>query len=250
MLLFVLPETSSANILYRRARRLRKITGNPQLKALSEIASEAMTRNEIIQMTLVRPFTLSFSEPMVFLLNLYIALIYGLLYVWFESFPVVFMGIYKFNLSEEGLSFIGILLGAAITIPPFFGYLYKKIEPKFNENGELRPEERLPPVSYYVASKVGLLRVFLRHLWAPLPYLFAFSYSGGVRDPRFIGLSPSLAQASFPLALYFSSILFSTILVMPIQTTPLPYSLVTIFSVRLLARGFRCLQMLCINALV
>ena len=150
MLLFVLPETSSANILYRRARRLRKITGNEQLKAAPEIASEAMTRNEIIQMTLIRPFTLSFTEPMVFLLNLYIALIYGLLYVWFESFPIVFTGIYKFNLSEEGLSFIGILLGATLTIPPFFWYLYKKVEPKFNSNGELRPEDRLPPVSLCV----------------------------------------------------------------------------------------------------
>ena len=147
MLLFVLPETSSANILYRRARRLRRVTGNQHLKAASEIASEAMTRNEIIQMTLVRPFTLSFKEPMVFLLNLYIALIYGLLYVWFESFPIVFTGIYKFNLSEEGLSFTGILLGAVITLVPFFYYLYKFVEPKFNENGELRPEDRLPPVS-------------------------------------------------------------------------------------------------------
>ena len=36
-------------------------------------------------MMLVRPFTLNFWEPMVFLLNLYIALIYGLLYIWFES---------------------------------------------------------------------------------------------------------------------------------------------------------------------
>ena len=53
---------------------------------------------------------------MVFLLNLYIALIYGLLYVWFESFPIVFEGIYKFNLSEEGLAFVGILVGAILVM--------------------------------------------------------------------------------------------------------------------------------------
>ena len=82
---------------------------------------------------------------MVFLLNLYIALIYGLLYIWFESFPIVFEGIYRFNLAEEGLAFVGILLGAILVIPPFFYYLYKVVEPQFNENGEIKPEKRLPP---------------------------------------------------------------------------------------------------------
>lgn len=48
--------------------------------------SQSMTGKDIALMALVRPLTLNFLEPMVFLLNLYIALIYGLLYVWFESF--------------------------------------------------------------------------------------------------------------------------------------------------------------------
>ena len=71
---------------------------------------------QVALMALVRPITLNFLEPMVFLLNLYIALIYGLLYIWFESFPIVFEGIYKFNLGEEGLAFVGILVGAIIVM--------------------------------------------------------------------------------------------------------------------------------------
>ena len=105
-----------------------------------------MTLKDIALISLVRPFTLNFTEPMVFLNNLYIALIYGLLYIWFESFPIVFEGMYGFNLSEEGLAFIGILLGAVVTIPFFFWFLYKNTEPQFNEKGELKPEKRLPPV--------------------------------------------------------------------------------------------------------
>ena len=31
-----------------------------------------------------------------------------------------------------------------IISPPFFWYLYKYVEPQFNENGELQPEKRLP----------------------------------------------------------------------------------------------------------
>ncbi|KAI4130313.1 MAG: hypothetical protein LQ347_003435 [Umbilicaria vellea] len=145
LLCFFLPETSSSNILYRRSRRLRKLTGNSNLKSEGELLSENMTGKDILMIAVVRPFTLSFTEPMVFLLNLYIALIYGLLYIWFESFPIVFTGIYGFNLGEEGLAFIGILVGAFAAIPPFFWYLHKYTEPKFNQNGELKPEERLPP---------------------------------------------------------------------------------------------------------
>jgi len=141
---FLLPETSANNILFRRTRRLRKLTGNDKLTCEPELVSESMTRNEIVKLALVRPFTLNFTEPMVFLLNLYIALIYGLLYIWFESFPIVFVGIYKFNLGEQGLAFLGILIGAFVVIPPFFYYLHKYVEPKFNENGEITPEYRLP----------------------------------------------------------------------------------------------------------
>src|SRR6266536_2746127 len=104
-LFFLLPETSATNILYRRARRLRKLTGNMKLKSESEIMSEQMTPNEIALMVLVRPFTLNFHEPMVALLNSYLALVYGLLYIWFESFPIVFVGIYHFTLGELGLAF-------------------------------------------------------------------------------------------------------------------------------------------------
>jgi DHA1 family multidrug resistance protein-like MFS transporter len=109
MIIF-LPETSSMNILYRRTRRLRKLTGRSDLRSEGELMSEQMTGKEIALMTLVRPFTLTFTEPILFLLNLYIALIYGLLYVWFESFAIVFLEIYHFNLGEEGLSFVGILV--------------------------------------------------------------------------------------------------------------------------------------------
>jgi MFS transporter, DHA1 family, multidrug resistance protein len=144
-LFFFFPETSANNILFRRTRRLRKITGDENLKCEPELMSEQMTGKDIALMTLVRPFTLNFTEPMVFLLNLYIALIYGLLYIWFESFVIVFVEIHHFSISQEGLSFLGLLIGAIIIIPPFFLFLYYHLEPQFDEKGELQPEKRLPP---------------------------------------------------------------------------------------------------------
>lgn len=83
-LFFTMPETSASNILFRRAKRLRRITGNTKLASKPEILAAEMTGREIVNMCLIHPFTLNFTEPMVFLLNLYIALVYGLLYLWFE----------------------------------------------------------------------------------------------------------------------------------------------------------------------
>lgn len=99
-------------------------------------------------MSLVRPISLNFTEPMVFALNLYIALVYGILYVWFESFVLVFVDIYGFNLGEEGLAYLGIFFGSVVTIGPFFWYLHRYLEPKFNDKGDLVPEERLPAAMF------------------------------------------------------------------------------------------------------
>ncbi|KAG4026497.1 hypothetical protein MFRU_040g00550 [Monilinia fructicola] len=145
VLIILLPETSSANILYRRTRRLAKLSNIDNLKCEPEIESDKMTRKEKINMALIRPFSLSFTEPILFCLNLYIALIYGLLYVWFESFAIVFVEIHGFSLGKEGLAFLGIFVGSLVVIPPFFWYLHRYQEPKFNDKGEIKPEIRLQP---------------------------------------------------------------------------------------------------------
>ena len=66
-----------SRILYRRAVRLRRLTGNPNLKSQGELDGAHMTLGELARMTLVRPFVLTLREPIVFFLNLYIALTYG-----------------------------------------------------------------------------------------------------------------------------------------------------------------------------
>ena len=159
LLFFFFPETSASNILYRRARRLRKFTGNPSIMSAPEIAAAAMSRRDLAVEILVRPFALNFQEPIVFALNAYIGLIYALLYIWFESFPVVFIGIYHWREQMVGLSFLGLFVGAFVVMPPFFAYLYYVQEPKYNANGELRPEERMP------VAIVGALLVPICLFW-------------------------------------------------------------------------------------
>lgn len=142
-----LPETSSPCILYYKAKRLRKVTGNQELQSESEITQKEMTVGQIVKTSLLMPFVLCFTEPIVFLLNLYIALIYGILYIFFEAYAIVFVMIYGFNEGELGLAFLGIFIGAILALVGFEIYLKKSLEKQFDEaeDGMIAPEQRLPP---------------------------------------------------------------------------------------------------------
>lgn len=150
LLFLFLPETSEANILYRRAKRLRKATGDDQWRSQSEIdaAHHTMKDNLIL---LGRAFTLTFSEPIVFFMDLYMALVYGVLFIWFESFPLVFGGIYRFDTGQQGLVFLGIFIGALITVPLFLLWIKHGVVPKFTQP-TFRAEMILPPTFFAAAS--------------------------------------------------------------------------------------------------
>lgn len=143
-LLFFFPETSSTNILLRRARRLRKRTGNENLKSQGEIESAKMEPKQVIKNTLLMPILLSFTEPICFFLNLYIGLVYAILYVWIESFSLVFVNVYGFNLGENGLAYLGLFIGGVIAYIGFAYYNHRVTIPEIREKGTLPPERRLP----------------------------------------------------------------------------------------------------------
>ncbi|SJX66255.1 probable FLR1-Putative H+ antiporter involved in multidrug resistance [Sporisorium reilianum f. sp. reilianum] len=146
VLLLVLPETSSSNILYRRARRLRKVTGNDKLRTKGEIFSASLTGKELALMTFVRPFVLSFTQPIVLGINFHIGLVYGILYAWFEAFPIVFVQTYGFNYGELGLAFMGIFVGAILTyIAYIFWHKYSYCPLYDRTGGKVAPEKWLEP---------------------------------------------------------------------------------------------------------
>jgi MFS transporter, DHA1 family, multidrug resistance protein len=72
-----MPETSEANILLGRARRLRKLTGDERLQSQSEIDQRNMTAREILSSALVRPMEIMLKDPSIFFVNLYTGYFYG-----------------------------------------------------------------------------------------------------------------------------------------------------------------------------
>jgi DHA1 family multidrug resistance protein-like MFS transporter len=143
-----LPETSSHHILYRRARRLRKLTGNDRLTCHDQLEHADNSWKDLAVGTLITPFTLN-TEPIVFSINLYVALIYALLYTWLESFEIVFGEKYGMGLGEESLTFLGIFVGGLVSLPPLIWYSRHHLEPEYSEEDEIEPEKLLGP------AKVG-----------------------------------------------------------------------------------------------
>lgn len=89
---------------------------------------------------------------MALILNLYSAILLGILYLFFGAFPFVFEGIYGFNLWQTGLTFLGMLLG--MFSGAMMSGVWVKVRVRLMESnaritgveGKSEPEFRLPPV--------------------------------------------------------------------------------------------------------
>ena len=145
-MLFFLAEVNSKNILCRQAHQLRKLTGNENLMSKGEIVYKHVTVKKVAYLTIIRLWILTFTEPLVFLLHMWTSLIFGLLFICFTSFPLLFQGVYGFDAGETGLTFLGLLVGALLCVPPFIIYDRGVQRRMFDEGGQIsKPEQRLVP---------------------------------------------------------------------------------------------------------
>lgn len=75
-----MPETSTPNILLRRAQRLRKLTGNQKLMSQSEIDQAHLTVSGIAIDALIKPLEITIKDPAVLFVQVYSAIVYGIYY--------------------------------------------------------------------------------------------------------------------------------------------------------------------------
>lgn len=139
------PETSSPNILLRRAGRLRKLTGDSRLRAQSEIDQKGLKPSAVIISALIKPIEITIKDPAIAFVNVYTSLTYGIYYSFFEVFPLVYPVMYGFSLGLIGVVFLCILVSCAIGVAIYVAYLHYALIPDILAHGLRAQETRLKP---------------------------------------------------------------------------------------------------------
>jgi hypothetical protein len=195
-------ETYGPVLLERKAKRLRKETGNMNLKSKLDIG---LTAKDLFWFSIARPTKLLLFSPVVLFLSIYVAITYAYLYMFFTTITEVFETQYHFRADLSGLAFLGIGCGQ------FFGqfvysYIAGRTYKKYEALNAVKPEQRLHsmmigaviiPISLFwygwavqansqwmnpiVAT--GFFSMGLLFIWVSIRLNFA-SHTNNVRCPR------------------------------------------------------------------
>jgi MFS transporter, DHA1 family, multidrug resistance protein len=142
--LFFLNETYPPVILVSKAAELRRRTKNWGIHAKQEEIE--VDFRELVTKNFSRPLRLLVTEPIVLLLSIYMAFVYGLLYLFLTAYPIVFQQIHGMSPGVGGLPYFGLIAGEIIA-----GFAVIFMQPayvrklKANNNVPI-PEWRLPIV--------------------------------------------------------------------------------------------------------
>ncbi|KAI0059359.1 MFS polyamine transporter [Artomyces pyxidatus] len=145
-----LKETYAPTLLERKAERIRRSMDEEKVKH-TEVRTVFQSNNlnfkAFLARALVRPFSLFIHEPIVQLLGLYMAFLYGLLYLFITTIPSMFQDIYHQRVGASGLHYtafgVGLIGGVQLNALVMNRvYMYFK-----GKNGGVgRPEFRLPNI--------------------------------------------------------------------------------------------------------
>ncbi|KAM5539116.1 hypothetical protein V8D89_007339 [Ganoderma adspersum] len=178
--IFITPETFSPVLLRHRARKLTKESDGEAIHVSRFDINRAVSLPAILKRDMGRPFYFLFTEPIVFLLAIYIAIAYATLYAFFAAYPIVFQHHRGLSEGQGGLMFLGIGIGnlLGLSFVPVQNRLYWRAMDR--NDGRTIPEARL-----YMPMVGG---VFL-----PIS-LFWFAWTS---DPPIPWIVPALAGIPF-----------------------------------------------------
>ncbi|KAI1263639.1 major facilitator superfamily transporter [Xylariaceae sp. FL1019] len=142
----VMRESHEATLLARKTERLRKETGNTELR--SRLATDIALKDLLLR-AITRPCKILVLSPACLVLNIYSAFVYAIIYIMFSTFSFVFEGQYGFSQGVSGLVYISLGIGFAfgLTAQQLMGdRIQRKLANKYND-GKPKPEYRIPPMA-------------------------------------------------------------------------------------------------------
>ena len=139
--LFFLSETYSPTILKQKADRLRREPGNEKLH--TEFEDKKLS--QLLAVSLVRPFRLISTQPIIQVLALYQSYVFGLFYLLFTTFTELFTDVYHESVGIASLNYIPLALGFVLGTQlnaRLCDRIYCRLKAK--NNGIGKPEFRIP----------------------------------------------------------------------------------------------------------
>ena len=143
--LFICSESYAPVLLKRKAAKLRFETHNWAIHAPAD--ERQVDMHEIIHKYLFRPWIMMALEPILVLITFYMAFIYGMIYLFFEAYPIAFQEERGWNGGVGALPFIGITLGVVLGVAVITYNSQTRFKRILLANGgKSIPEERLIPM--------------------------------------------------------------------------------------------------------
>ncbi|APA10314.1 hypothetical protein sscle_06g050840 [Sclerotinia sclerotiorum 1980 UF-70] len=133
-------ETYKVKLVQQKTERLRKITGNKNLR--SKYTSPE--KHADIKDSLLRPIKMLFLSPIVFIISFFTALVYGISYVILTTLTPILEDDYGLGQGPVGLAFLGRASGNVIAMLLYGMFSDRYIKYKKSQEGYLKPEHRLP----------------------------------------------------------------------------------------------------------
>jgi hypothetical protein len=142
LITLLVPETYAPYLLRQRAQMLSERTGRVYISLL-DAGQPPKSISSQLKVALTRPWILLFKEPIVLLLSIYIAIIYGTLYMCFAAFPIVFQVGRGWSPGIGGLAFIGTAVGVSLATLTAIFENKRYVRLAAAKGGMLDPEARL-----------------------------------------------------------------------------------------------------------
>ncbi|KAI0090532.1 MFS polyamine transporter [Irpex rosettiformis] len=146
-------ETYAPVLLKRKAKKIRglldaeKGASTDKIKTIYEEGQPEESWREFLVRSLVRPFVLFVEEPIIQLFGVYMAFVYGVIYIVLTTLPDIYTNVYDEPIGIVGLHYISLgigLIAAAQTNSILIDRSYRKLTER--NGGVGIPEFRLIPI--------------------------------------------------------------------------------------------------------
>lgn len=203
--LFFVPETRSAILLDREAKRRRE-AGETHIYGPSELKEDRFSRKEIIK-TWTRPFIMFATEPIVLFCSLLSGFSDALIFTFLEAFTPVYKQ-WNFTTEQMALTFLPLAIGYFLAWFSYFPPLAAQRK-ALKKNPNAAPEMRLWWLLYRASSR-GVRKAVTDPSVAPLETigLFGFAWTS-LGPPQTHWIAPMIFSGMVGIANY--AIYMSTI---------------------------------------